>query len=254
MILLISSAIASADNLKFTARYDAYWSGVRVGKAILDIEETNNTYKANLHLGAKGIAKKISKYWSSNSASGVKQANKYTPTNYTTHYNRKKENRKITANFANNAVDNITITPPEREGKRPFLTDAQKQDVLDPISVALQIREKLKEVRDNGYKLPYKFTMPVFDGKRKFNLHITVKGLVKRKAAKTKEIWIQTKRQAIEGFSHNELKRMKTNEPIMDIYIDTKTLLPTYGIGKAPIGYATIKLVKYCNDDKDACF
>lgn len=78
----------------------------------------------------------------------------------------KKETRRLS--FVGSAIDQVTILPPPRGGRRRVpVTKAQLEDVLDPLSAAFLHMPSGSSICDE--------TMPVFDGRLRFNIVLTPK-------------------------------------------------------------------------------
>jgi Protein of unknown function (DUF3108) len=78
----------------------------------------------------------------------------------------KKETRRLS--FADSAVSQVSILPPPRGGRRRVpVTKAQLADVIDPLSAAFLHMPSGSSICDE--------TMPVFDGRLRFDLVLTPK-------------------------------------------------------------------------------
>lgn len=237
----------SAQAEKITAVYDGEWNGLTIGRMTITVDEdaTNYTYGATLQ--SEGLLKTFTGYRSENTSKGTlvnKPEAKPLPKTYFTEWWRKKKNehQQITVTYNNGKAAEVA-NPPEKRPKRPVVTSEYKDNTLDPVSAAIFGRKRIREIAESGETLPKKVTMPVFDGRRRFDVELTVNGYKKMKYKGKEQQLLQITffRTAVNGFTDKELARMKEQDPTIIFYLNSD-YIPVLGSGSAPFGSANFIL------------
>jgi hypothetical protein len=263
-LLTFSLLFSSAGAETITAKYKAEWNNIDAGSMTVLIDESAaGNYKYQILLDSSGLVKTFTKYRSENTAKGKIVSGKPVPESYLTEWWRKKgdEHQIINIEYkdgGNNVQE--TATPPEKRHKRPIVEGKYKNNTLDPVSSALYARYRIKEIveagkaADEDISLPKKFTMPVFDGRRRFNVEITINGYKKKNyQGKTQDLLeVVFFRTPVNGFNDKELKRMKEQDPTVVFYLNND-YIPVMGSGSAPFGKANFTLVSLCQSVDIAC-
>lgn len=247
LLLLMPSLAFGGDNM--VLKYEVNWGGFKAGELRLSLKENGGEYNFVALLNSTGLAKVISKYWSANATNGKLVGEKYLPKDYNTRWRFKKEDKEIVVAYNDKGeVVQEVATPPEKRHKNPEVPPEIKKDGLDPITAGVTARKKVMELEKSGAAVGTKFTIPVFDARRKFDLHFTYKGYttIKIKDTEREVIHVTFYRNPIAGFSANQLERAKGQDPNIDVYLDPKTYIPVWAIGKAPLGSATFVLAESC--------
>ncbi len=248
MLLAVFSMPSFAADETMQLRYDVQWSGIRVGQINLKLNENNGEYNYIASLDSMNLAKRLMKYWSANIATGRLTGSGYIPETYVSRWQLKKEYREMEVLFKNGKITGETIKPQDDRGKYPKVAVDVKKDSLDPVTAGVLARKKIMELRAANRPYPQDFSLDVFDGRRKFDIDVSVKGtkLLNLKGKMLQTLHLVVQRKPVAGFSSNELKRMKDENPVVDVYLDPQTYIPVWAVGKARIGSATFTLAKSC--------
>jgi hypothetical protein len=253
LLLLVPSLASAGDNM--ILKYEVNWGGFKAGELNLNLKEDAGKYNYVAMLDSTGLAKRISKYWSANITTGKLLGGKYLPSSYNTRWRFKKENKEIVVSYNDKGeVLQEVATPPERRDKNPEVPPEIKKDGLDPITAGVVARKKVMELEKSGAAYGTEFTIPVFDARRKFDIHFTYKGhqTLKLHDKDRDVVHVTFYREPIAGFSQNQLDRSKEQDPNIDVYLDPQTYVPVWAIGKAPLGSATFVLAESCVN-QDGC-
>ena len=240
-IVFTSPAFAEENNYK----YELFWSGFKVGEMDLRVKEEGNKYDYLALIESKNILRYFTKYWSANHVRGEIKKDRLIPEEYTSTWNRKKDRQTINVKYGKDgSVKEVVKTPDDRK-KHPPVSDELKLGSLDPVTASMSSRRKIKEVVESGIQLPVKFTTPVFDAKRRFDVEHVIKGYetVNVGGRDQNLLHVQFKRNPIAGFKPNKLKEMAKEDPVVDVYLNAD-FIPVWGFGKTEMGTATIKLAE----------
>lgn len=147
-----------------------------------------------------------------------------------------------------------TANPPEKRWKRPEVEPKDKDNTLDPVTTALVLRKKVREIIESGQALPAKVTMPVFDSRRRFDVELVVNGFKKvtYQGKEQEMLQISFFRTPLVGWNDKELARYKQQDPKITFYLNAD-YMPAFGSGEAPFGKAIFELVSYCKATEIAC-
>jgi len=234
-----------SDYLNTSLNYSAKWNGVKIGDAYVDIRpDKQNYYDVETKIRAVGLVKAISNFESATkSRIAIEKGAVISKGTYMHKSQLRKKKRTITVNFDANHVIAESMNPVESPGKRPQVSSLLKSDVFNPLSVFVAGWGRIIEqyqFRQNGLFEPYKFVLPVYDGRRRSDAHITFAG------EKNGLLEVLVKLKPVEGYSNNELKNFKDRKYHVKGYIDSQTYLPVRIEGSSKIGDVYITLNKQC--------
>lgn len=260
-ILLVLIAFSSSpalaltwDKPVLTNRYDLFWGGVNVGYMVADIQEQNSVYDFRLHIFSKGMLYWLTKYQSETSSRfRVGADGKVHPERFTGWGQVQSKQRRVALRYnAQGALVNEQMMPPERPGKRPVVPQSLKNGSMDALAAAFSVRESLKAYVQKGK--PTTLEVPVYDGRRRYAIPVTVHGRQNLSIGKQvyKVIHVSFSRAYKAGASEKELKQLK-DEPLVHVYFsDDAELLPVKAEAKAEFGSAVILFNHSC-DSFEAC-
>jgi len=252
ILLPFSGTFASKkkDELSDIVRhYKVYWAGLHIGDLVARV----NNDRMDTLIESYGIAKLISNYSSKTHATFSYKNGEYKPSSFFTEFKLQKRDRTIGIKYKNDGgIMEEAITPPDKVGKRPPISEEQKQNAVDPLTAFMLARQKIKENLD---KENSGFSFNMYDGRRlsrlEFKIHGRKKETIKRKELNV--VHVSFERIPIAGFTKRELKRMKEEEPIVTVYLsDDEYLFPIKADAKAPLGSAVMLLEKECSS-LDVC-
>lgn len=236
-------------NLQISRWYKVYWLGMHVGDLMSEIKETKpGVYAIESRLHSRGIAKRFTKFWSiAKSHSVLSNKGDLLPSNFTNRSNLRKKKRQISINYQHEGrIASEQVTPPDNRKKRPAVATEKKLGAVDPHTAILLAHKKIRQALVTGKNV---FTIPLYDARRLSHLHFTVHGrkIIEHQDNDTKVIHVSVKRDLIAGYTNNEHKRLKKENPVIDIYLeDNATMMPIQALATAPIGSANVVLEREC--------
>ena len=247
ILLLFANSAGASEPLNVSLKYHAHWSGFKVAELRAYIKQEDGKYSYRARIDTMGVVKLTSKYWSDNSVVGLLKKNKHLPEKYNTEWRRKKENQKIEVSYKNGSPISEKAEPPENRNKRPLVAPKDKAGAVDPITAAIMAREKIIALVEGKKKLPAKFTVPVFDARRRQTITVEVIGYEDRNFddIRKKTLHIKFWRTAGPGFNQKEKNKMAEQEPVFDAYLDNN-YFPELVIAKTPKATATAQLEQVC--------
>ena len=211
---------AQAEDLTFKGDYVFSWSGLRLGKLHLEMQQDDAQYNVESKLKTAGIVAFFSNHKSTTKVSGKKlTSNSLRPTAYRSDYRSGGKDKSIEMKYdAQGNVIKEEVLP--WRGARPEVTDELKSGVGDSLTAILSMRSAIK---DALAKNQTNIQVPVFDGVRRFDLHARI--LDKNSSIKLDDksipvVKLSLKRVPLGGFKEKELKKMAKGEPELQFFIE----------------------------------
>jgi len=144
--------------------YDVYVGGLHFLTAEILFDEGGGRYRARLHAQTYGYLYKLLQWDGYVSSNGKIRGDHFAPSAYRS-LDVWRGKPKITAlSFDSKGDISASFNPPNTDKNREIVTDEQKRGALDPATALLQM---LAHVAVNQ---SCEATVPVFDGKRRFDL------------------------------------------------------------------------------------
>ncbi|MBN9597428.1 MAG: DUF3108 domain-containing protein [Afipia sp.] len=177
----VTTGTASAQG-RLDAKYEASLAGLPIGKGAWIVDIADDQYSAAVSAATTGLMKSIGGGNGTGTAQGRITAGQFAPLNYvsTINYGKKAEIIRINLGGGNVKDSVIEPQPPETPGRIP-VTDAHRRNVLDPMTGALV---KVAGTGDPVGPEACRKTLPVFDGRMRYDLKLEYKRMDAVKAAK----------------------------------------------------------------------
>ncbi len=245
VILIQPASVAVAAPVNQVLLYEAHWSGAHVGRMAVAVKLDDSAYDMKVEMRSLGIAKAAGKFVSTANGKGVIQKSGSPGLGeYASHTQLRKQIKDVTIAYdAKGKLVSDTVIPPDKREKRPAVDVALKTDTLNPLTAIIAARVKIAA----GAK---EFELPLYDGRRRSKLEFKVLGMrdMKNVNGSSGQLMLVTMRRlAVAGYTGNELKRIKNEEPLIKGYLDPTTLIPHYVEGIAILGSATATLKTTCS-------
>ena len=179
VVLGVQPVLAQA---RLEASYTASLAGLPIGKGIwvLDLDETS--YSSAMSGGTTGLIKLFSGGHGESKVRGVWSGDHSTASVYTSQIKTKRKTDQVDITVEAGKVKDFRVSPPiEPEPERVPITDAEMRGIIDPMTGSML------HVAGNGDLLSAsacKRTLPVFDGRFRYNLKLTFKRMEAVKAEK----------------------------------------------------------------------
>ena len=168
-----SAEAAGQDTTNITANYGVYWAGLRFGDVRLVIKVRDSQYKMTAKGQFSVMGGLIYEWRGDTTSAGKLRKSGPHPSRYTLSYSGGDKRGGVRMLFADGAVSDVSISPKKRPNPKNIpVTKEQLRGVLDPMTGAfLRARPDLKnadlEICDE--------TIPVFDGKLRFDIVLVPK-------------------------------------------------------------------------------
>jgi hypothetical protein len=167
---------------KLDARYTASLAGITIGKGAWVIDIGDDQYTA----AASGMTAGVLSVFTSGQGSGASRGHLrndgFSPNTYASSITTDNKLEEMRIVLSSGTVKDVTINPPNAfNPQRVPLTEAHRHGVIDPMSAVLM------RVPGNGDPLSpeaCRRTIPVFDGRMRFDLHMSFKRMDVVKADK----------------------------------------------------------------------
>jgi len=162
-----ASHAARADDV--SALYSATWAGLPAAHIRLTLHDSADGYRDEIAIGAEGLPWLVTHFRGTAVAQGrIGAGNAPSPAHYDANYDlRKRKNRLLRMNFVARDGAVFAERGPGDTSRKPELKDQFRRNVIDPLSVITAIRVAVRRGETT-------FTIPVYDGARRFNAEVKV--------------------------------------------------------------------------------
>lgn len=161
--------------------YQGYIGGLKVGEVAMDMALRDGRYAANMRLETAGMVSWFVEWRHSTLVKGKASADQgpashgapLTVKSYQADSYWKKKDRFVNFEVRNGGVAEVTTAAPHpvADERRSTITDAQRTDVLDPLSAIIAVGRTLEQT--GSCKASY----PVYDGRRLYTVKIEDQGI-----------------------------------------------------------------------------
>jgi Protein of unknown function (DUF3108) len=184
--VMLAAAMASGGPAygqgRFEARYSVSIAGIPVGQGVWvgDIAEDQYTTAASGRI--TGLARVLTDGEGSGAARGRVHSGRLTPTSYAVTVTADRRPDEVRMAFAAGGVKELHVWPPTPYSPdRVPLTDAHRRGVIDPLSAGLVFVGGTGEVVSQD---ACRRTVPIFDGRQRYDLTLAFKRIEQVKAEK----------------------------------------------------------------------
>lgn len=200
-------------------RFEASWVGLRAADFVISLGNGSNGYANTFRLQTRGLFDPFMRLRVDAMSQGrtADQSRLYR-VDYT---NRRRE-RSVKIRFDGDravpTIHTLGATPAEDREKEEKVPPTQRTNVLDPLTALAGIFQNARHLVTGG---PETFVLPVYDGRRRFDLKGAVMGTVGRviKSRSQRVHWLRFTADPIAGFKtrHRDLWRQYA----FDVYLST---------------------------------
>jgi uncharacterized protein DUF3108 len=151
------------------ALYDAFWAGLPAARIRLELDDGGRSYRDAVAIASAGLPRLVIHFRGRATAAGrAGPSHAAEPWHYDAVYDlRKRRDRRIAMRFVRDGPATLAERGPGDTSRKPPLAAAYRRDVVDPVSAVERIREALRRAQRGGAD---SFTVPVYDGARRFDL------------------------------------------------------------------------------------
>ncbi|MCB2081165.1 MAG: DUF3108 domain-containing protein [Hyphomicrobiales bacterium] len=223
-----------------TYYYKTTWMGIHVGDLFATMDYQNGLYTVHVVTRSYGPAQWISKYYGDTISAFFYDGKQYRPQRFRSQYRIRNKVRTLSVRYdmAGNVTEDQNI-PEEDPKKRPPVSAALKKNSYDSLSLALELRRRVRAAGTEGKGKT--FTLPLYSGRSLVNMLVTPEGL-----AEDGTQIVSLKRDPVAGLTQKELKNHAERDITLRLWLDPKTLMPVRGEGVSSVGTATLEYQGIC--------
>jgi len=171
-VLLASGAVqrADADSSPVAVDYDVFAGGMHVLTSVLEINLEDRSYNARLGAQLAGMPGWFAEWAAVVQSDGEIQRGELNPAQYSAERVRRGESRKTVLDFGGEGEVGVTFVPERNDSDEPVPAELLTE-TLDPLSGLISV---INTVTEGGGCAG---TIPVYDGRRRYDLVFTDRGL-----------------------------------------------------------------------------
>lgn len=175
---LLASPASAQGRLK--AQFTISMTGVSIGKIAWQVDIDDNRYVASANGKAGGVLSMLVSGEGSVVAHGAIADGRMVPTYFISRTNDDEGDSEVRMTFEDGSVKELTGTPPTPADRVP-VTDADRRNVDDPLTAMLMLSKNADNLlaAANCTRM-----LPVFDGRRRYNLLLSYRRIDKFSTAK----------------------------------------------------------------------
>ena len=207
----------SDDKIDISFKFIAYLGGLKIGQADGKFTINNNTYIFEYNAKSSGLISLIYKWKQYLKAEGIVTKSDI-PLNSTSYYSSDIRGEKMghmNISYGKNIVEVISAKPnPKDDDRRNSISNELRKNTFDPASAFISLGFNIKKY-DSCTAI-----VPIFDGRRRYNIKSTDGGIEILKSTKIKQIEGIVKRcniqfERIDGYTKKELAKHPTDGHIL---------------------------------------
>jgi hypothetical protein len=170
LICAAAAVTCSAQADENAAHYQASWAGMPAGEIRLTLRDDLAAYRTEIVIRSEGLPRLVPRFRGSATSEGRFGAERSpAPIRYDAVYDlRKRRDNRLNMQFASRAGAVVADRGAADTSRKPPLAEAFRTGVLDPLSALTAIRHQLRQGNRGA------FTVPVYDGARRFDMVVQV--------------------------------------------------------------------------------
>jgi hypothetical protein len=151
------------------ALYDAFWAGLPAARIRLEFGESGARYRDGIAIGTLGLPRLVTRFRGTAAAEGrLGPGRQAEPERYDAVYAlRKRRDSRISMRFVAKGGATVAERGAGDTSRKPPLAEVYRRDAVDPLTAFERIRGALRAALHEGRG---SFTVPVYDGARRFDL------------------------------------------------------------------------------------
>lgn len=153
--------------------YEVYAGGLHALSLEARLARSAGRYQAQLEARTDGFIARLFDFWLTSEVSGAGVAEKLSPDRFKTAARwQKRDPRSVEIIYGPGEGKTVRAEPPPEEDEREAVPEWLQRDTLDPLSASVAVMERLREAGSCDAEIP------IFDGRRRFDLTAVDKGEV----------------------------------------------------------------------------
>jgi hypothetical protein len=152
------------------ALYEAFWAGLPAARIRLEIAKSDSGYHDGIAIATLGLPRLVTRFRGTAAAEGrLGPGGLAEPERYDAFYDlRKRRDSRISMRFVARGGAVVAERGAGDTSRKPPLAEIYRRDAVDPLTALERIREALRAALRAGRG---SFTVPVYDGARRFDLN-----------------------------------------------------------------------------------
>ena len=178
LAILLTGAHQAGAQGKLDARYTIAVAGISVGQAVWKVDVGQDRYTISANGGASGLLKVLVSGQGEATAQGLIQNGVPIPASYLSKMTSDDEASDVKVTFEDRNVKELVVAAPPAQPDRVPITEAHRKGVMDPLTALVVPIGGSRDVTNPGEHLSdevCKQTLPIFDGRRRFDLRLAFK-------------------------------------------------------------------------------
>jgi hypothetical protein len=251
LVIALAAPGAARAQGKLEAQYTASLAGLPIGTGSWVIEIGDTNYSAAANGGTTGLLRAFTGGHGTSAARGTLNGGKPQSSIYAATISTRNKSDEVRLTIANGAVKDFKLDPPQDDDpERVPITDAHRQNVLDPMTASLV---RMPGTGDLLTPEACQRKVSVFDGRLRYDLELAFKRMDKVKAEKGYAgpvVVCAVYFSPVAGYipSRTAIKYM-TNMRDMEVWLapiaGTRVLVPFRAQGPTPIGEAVLEATQF---------
>lgn len=170
--LLFDTAGGTARAEEIVAVYNAYWAGLPAAQIRLTLHDGAGAYEDAIEIRSQGLPRLVTHFrGTANAAGQLVPGHPAEPTHFQALYDlRKRRNSRISMRY----ITRDSVRLAERDAldtsRKPPLAEIFRRDAVDPMTAVERLRQAIAAVSDPGGAANRRFSIPVYDGVRRFDV------------------------------------------------------------------------------------
>jgi hypothetical protein len=162
-----------------TLRYTATWAGLPAAEIHLRLDEGKSDFRSQIDIRTEGAPRWFTRFRARGISEGAVAADGLAaPRRYDATYDlRSRKDKRISMHFLPDGASFVAERGSEDSTEKPQIAIADRTGVVDPLTALSRMREAIR----SGLAQRGRFTIPVYDGKRRFD--VEQRGLTSETAA-----------------------------------------------------------------------
>jgi hypothetical protein len=172
---------ATAEPLGY--RYDIMWGGFHAGELAITRDDQDTAYRSDMSIRTLGMFDTLLRLRFTAESVGARSTDTLSPGHYQTHFHNRREERLLRVEFDPGSGRGTTVLdevlavfapPPDDEEAPPPPVPAElRSGASDPLTNILALGQRARAALSGG---PTSFRTASFDGRRRYDFAVTVKG------------------------------------------------------------------------------
>jgi hypothetical protein len=166
LLALAGATGATTPPPPMTLRYDVRYGPITILSLDTTIDVADTTYRSTTRMRTEGVVELVYPWKAEAVSDGVRDGATLTPKRHTSDGEYRGTHRRVRIDYADDGAVVSSIEPPAEEDARERVPADMQRATLDPLTASLAAASRQ----------PCSGTLPVFDGRRRYDMRLEDKG------------------------------------------------------------------------------